>query len=153
MLATGRAGARIYLILTMRSEYLPQCANHADLAAAINEGLYLVPRMDREQMKQAIVGQVRAGGGAITTELVEKLLDDAAGEEDSLPVLQHALMQIWPRRERWEPLGLALYPKEGGLASFVDQHAEQVYEGLQRPELKLAAESLFRAITEMTADG
>ncbi len=153
MLATGQRDARIFLILTMRSEYLPHCAAYADLAGAINEGLYLVPRMTREQMRQAIVGQVRAGGGAITTELVEQLLDDAASEDDGLPVLQHALAQIWPLRERWEPLGLALYPKEGGLASFVDHHAERVYAALEQPELQHAAESLFRAITEVTADG
>jgi hypothetical protein len=152
MLSMGH-DPRIYLMLTMRSEYLPQCANHAELAAAINEGLYLVPRMDREQMKQAIVGQVRAGGSAITTELVDKLLDDATTEDDSLPLLQHALTQIWPRRERWEPLGLELYPKSGGLATFVDQHAERVYASLGTDELKSAAEALFRAITEMTPDG
>jgi hypothetical protein len=151
MLATGRADARIYLILTMRSEYLPECAVYADLAAAINEGLYLVPRMDREQMKQSIVGQVRTGGAAISTELVDRLLDDAASEDDSLPVLQHALMQIWPKRQRWEPLGLDLYPASGGLATFLDQHAEAVYTTLT-PELKDAAQALFRAITEMTAD-
>jgi Novel STAND NTPase 1 len=154
MLATGRPDARIYLILTMRSEYLAQCAHYAELAAAINEGLYLVPRMDREQMRQAIVGQVRQGGGAITTGLVERLLNDAAVEEDSLPVLQHALTQMWPRarRQRWEPMGVELYPAEGGLAAFVDQHAEAVYAGLEKPELKDAAQSLFRAITEMTVD-
>ena len=114
---------------------LPDCAVYADLAAAINEGLYLVPRMDREQMKQAIVGQVRKGGAAITTELVDRLLDDAASEDDSLPVLQHALMQIWPKRQRWEPMGLDLYPASGGLATFLDQHAEDVYTTLT-PELK-----------------
>jgi hypothetical protein len=152
MLATGRADARIYLILTMRSEYLPECAVYADLAGAINEGLYLVPRMDREQMKQAIVGQVRKGGAAITTELVERLLDDAASEEDALPVLQHALMQIWPKRQRWEPMGLDLYPAAGGLATFLDQHAEAVYATL-RPDLQDAAQKVFRAITETTAIG
>jgi Novel STAND NTPase 1 len=152
MLATGRADARIYLILTMRSEYLPDCAVYADLAAAINEGLYLVPRMDREQMKQAIVGQVRKGGAAIATELVDRLLDDAASEDDSLPVLQHALMQIWPKRQRWEPMGMDLYPASGGLATFLDQHAEAVYSTLT-PEQKDAAQALFRAITDMAADG
>ena len=151
MLATGRADARIYLILTMRSEYLPECAVYADLAAAINEGLYLVPRMDREQMKQAIVGQVRKGGAAISTELVDRLLDDAASEDDSLPVLQHALMQIWPERQRWEPMGMGLYPASGGLATFLDQHAEAVYTTLT-PEQKDAAQALFRAITDMAAD-
>lgn len=152
MLATGRADARIFLILTMRSEYLPECALFANLAAAINEGLYLVPRMDREQMTQAIVGQVRKGGAAITTELVDRLLADAASEEDALPVLQHALMQIWPKRQRWEPMGLDLYPAAGGLATFLDQHAEEVYARL-RPDLQDAAQAVCRAITDVTADG
>src|SRR5262245_40436047 len=108
MLATGQ-DPRIYLMLTMRSEYLPHCANYAELASAINEGLYLVPRMDREQMKQAIVGQVRAGGGAITTGLVDRLLDDAGGEHDSLPIMQQALMQLWQTSVTRATDGLTIY--------------------------------------------
>ena len=66
MLATGAPDARIYVLLTMRSEYLIRCALYPELAEAINEGLYLVPRMTREQMRQAIVAPVKKAGATIT---------------------------------------------------------------------------------------
>src|SRR5262249_54479156 len=134
------------------SEYLPQCAMYPDLAGAINEGLYLVPHMDREQLRQAIVGQVRSGGAAITTAMVERLLEDASREADSLPIVQHALTQIWPARQPHVPIGLELYPRQGGLGAFIDQHAESVYGSLAAP-VQQAAHWLFRSLTDVTTDG
>src|SRR5262249_15936639 len=91
MLATGAPDAKIYVILTMRSEYLVRSALYPELAEAINEALYLVPRMTREQMRQAIVAPVKKAGATVTVALIDRLLDDASPKEDGLPVLQHAL--------------------------------------------------------------
>src|SRR5436190_11089079 len=134
MLSMGAPDAKIYLILTMRSEYLVRCALYPQLAEAINEGLYLVPQMTREQMRQAIVAPAKTAGAAITVALIERLLDDAGGEVDALPVLQHALMRMWPNRTEFGPLGLDLYPSGGGLGAFLDKHAEQVYSSLNAAE-------------------
>jgi hypothetical protein len=152
MLATGDPAARVYLVLTMRSDYLVQCALYPELAQAINEGLYLVPRMTHDQLRQAIVGPVRKAGATITVALAERLLGDVAEEDDGLPVLQHALMRMWPNRNRFAPLGLDLYTAEGGLGAFLDRHAEQVYGSLTA-EQKRVAEALFRTITERTREG
>jgi len=152
LLSTGAPDAGIFLVLTMRSEYLVQCARYPELAEAINEGLYLVPRMTRAQMRQAIVAPIQQAGATITVALVERLLDDAGREEDGLPVLQHALMRMWPSRNAFAPLGLDLYPADGGLGALLDKHAEQVYEALGASDKDLAQE-LFRSITERTRDG
>jgi len=152
MLSMGAPDARIYLVLTMRSEYLVRCALYPQLAEAINEGLYLVPRMTREQMRQAIVAPAKNAGATITVTLIERLLDDASSEEDGLPVLQHALMRMWPNRNEFGPLGLDLYPSGGGLGAFLDKHAEQVFSDLSAAE-KPIAEALFRTITERTSEG
>ena len=152
MLSMGAPDGKIYLILTMRSEYLVRCAMYPLLAEAINEGLYLVPRMTREQLRQAIVAPTQKAGAAITVALIERLLDDASSEEDGLPVLQHALMRMWPHRNPFAPLGLDLYPEAGWLGALLDSHAEQVYQSLNANETPLA-EALFRCITERTAEG
>ena len=70
----------------MRTEYLAQCASYATLAEAINEGIYLVPEMNRDQMSEAIVGPIRKVGAEITAPLVDRLLNDAAGQPDALPL-------------------------------------------------------------------
>jgi hypothetical protein len=48
--------ARIYVVLTMRSEYLGACALIDGLAEALNRGQYLTPRMSRAECRAAIEG-------------------------------------------------------------------------------------------------
>src|SRR5581483_7868509 len=49
-------GLPIYVTITMRSEYLGACALIEGLSDAINAGMYLTPRMSRDQCREAIVG-------------------------------------------------------------------------------------------------
>ena len=49
----------IYVAITMRSEYLGACALIEGLADAINAGMFLTPRMTRDQCREAIVGPAR----------------------------------------------------------------------------------------------
>ena len=44
----------IYIVLTMRSDFIGDCAEFENLAEAVNRGEYLIPRMTREQFKQSI---------------------------------------------------------------------------------------------------
>jgi len=49
----------VYVVITMRSDYLGDCALFAGLPEALNESQYLTPRMTREQRRAAIVGPAR----------------------------------------------------------------------------------------------
>jgi hypothetical protein len=44
----------IYVIITMRSEFLGDCVKYRGLPEAINQGQYLVPQLSREQIKDVI---------------------------------------------------------------------------------------------------
>lgn len=67
---------RIYVAITMRSEYLGACALIEGLAEAINEGTFLTPRMTRDECRDAIEGPARICDIRIDEELVNKLLND-----------------------------------------------------------------------------
>ena len=85
----------IYVVLTMRSDYIGDCARFRGLPEAVTNALYLIPRMSREQRRAAIVEPVRVGGGTIAPRLVVRLLNDVGDDPDQLPILQHALMRCW----------------------------------------------------------
>ena len=87
--------SNVSVILTMRSDYLGDCSQFDELPETINQGLYLVPRLTRTQLRGAITGPVAVGGGTIAPRLVQRLLNDAGADPDQLPVLQHALMRMW----------------------------------------------------------
>lgn len=145
----------IYVVLTMRSDYLGDCAQFWDLPEAINDGQYLIPRLTREQRRVAITGPVAVGGAAITPRLVDRLLNDVGDDPDQLPILQHALMRTW---DNWqedqranEPLDLRHYEAIGGLATALSRHADEAYDELPDAGRKLA-EQLFKCLTEKGPD-
>lgn len=138
----------VYVVLTMRLEWLNECASYPGLAEAINEGIYLVPQMTRRQFQQAILGPLEAAGGSITTALLGRMLNDLDNKTDQLPVLQHALMRIWERRGATDAFDNADYEAVGTFSNCLSAHAEEVYAELTDRQKKVA-ELLFRNITQV----
>ena len=121
------------------------------MAEAINEGLYLVPEMSRAEMRKAIIQPIVQAGGEIVSPLVDRMLNDLDGRTDQLPVLQHALMRMWNRREPGEPLSPADYTEVGGFSECLSNHAGKLFEDLPKEQQPVAM-ALFKAITETTPD-
>ncbi len=109
--ATDQVEVPIYVAITMRSDYLGDCAQFRGLAEAVNEGEYLIPQLSRDQLERAIEGPVKVGGGAIAFRLVQHLLNDVGDDQDQLPVLQHALMRTWDVRGRRRARALGHRPR------------------------------------------
>lgn len=151
--AKDQQALSIYIVLTMRSDYLGDCAQFWDLPEAINQGQYLIPRMTREQRRIAITGPVAVGGATITPRLVNRLLNDVGDNPDQLPILQHALTRTWAQ---WEtdgngPIDLPHFEAVGGLSEALSRHADEAYNEL--PESRqMLAENIFRALTEKGSD-
>ncbi|MES3019702.1 MAG: hypothetical protein V4721_18075 [Bacteroidota bacterium] len=157
--ATEQRELPIYVVFTMRSDFLGDCTEFRGLPEAINEGQYLVPRMTREERRDAIVGPVGVGGASITPRLLNQLLNDVGDNPDQLPILQHALMRTWDAYKKNNPeqysekeIDLDEYNEIGTMEHALSQHAEEAYSELDTPRLKQICESVFRALTERGAD-
>lgn len=155
--AAGQRDLPIYVVLTMRSEFLGQCAAFSGLAEAITDGLYLLPDMARDQLREVIQQPVIAHHGQITERLINRLLNDLGRNADQLPILQHALMRLWAH---WLPLhgkgpmDLQHYEFIGELKGSLSAHAEKIYnEELKSDRERDLAQLLFRSLTETTAEG
>ena len=66
----------IYVLITMRSDFLGDCAQFQGLPEAINDGQYLIPRMTRDERRFAITGPVGVTRGKISEPLVNRLMND-----------------------------------------------------------------------------
>ena len=91
---------RIYVVITMRSDFLGDCARFTDLAETINDGQFLTPRLTREQCRKAIEGPAAVYGGSVEPTLVTRMLNDMGGNPDQLPLMQHILCCCGKRRAR-----------------------------------------------------
>ena len=147
----------IYIILTMRSDFLGDCAEFKGLAEAVNEGEYLIPRLNRKQRARAIEGPVKVGGADISPRLKQQLLNDIGDDPDQLPILQHALMRMWDHWEfntdKSQALDLEHYDAIGRMSEALSRHADEVYDELPDDVHRLLCMKLFKAITEKQADG
>src|SRR6516165_8269892 len=146
----------IYVVITMRSDYIGDCARYRDLPEAVTSGLYLIPRMTREQWRAAIIEPVRVGRGTIAPRLVVRLLNDVGDDPDQLPILQHALMRTWDywtaRRDEERPIDLDDYLEIGRMSEALSQHADEAYDGLPNDRFRAIARRMFQALTEKGAD-
>jgi hypothetical protein len=88
----------IFVMLTMRSDFLGQCAVFRGLPEALNDGHYLVPKMTRLQLQEAIEEPLAAAGAGIQPGLVQQILNECEEEPDYLPVLQHLLHRMFEQR-------------------------------------------------------
>ena len=125
-------GAAICAMITMRSDYLGECAQFRGLPEALNKAQYLVSRMTREQLRLVIEGPVHLAGASISPRLLHRLLNDVGEDPDQLPLLQHALSRTWQAwRDRSEPdseINENDYISIGTMQNALSLHAMRVCE-------------------------
>jgi len=145
----------ISVVLTLRSDALGFCAEFRDLPEAINRGQYLVPRLTREQRREAIVKPAELRGFKVAPRLVQRILNDITDDFDDLPVMQHVLSRTW---QHWatacggtQPIDLGDYEATGGAADALSSHAEEAYGSLDG--LAAVVARVFRALTERGTGG
>ncbi|HEV7473456.1 MAG TPA: hypothetical protein VGN90_05355 [Pyrinomonadaceae bacterium] len=145
---------KIYVVLTMRSDFLGDCSQFFELPEAINNGQYLIPRMTRDERREAISGPVAVGQGVISEPLISQLLNDVGDNPDQLPIMQHALMRTWDHwlsHRNGRPMDIPDYNAIGGMAEALSRHADEAYAELSDSQ-KAIAEKLFKGLTEKGAD-
>ncbi len=145
----------IYVVITMRSDFIGECSPYQDLTKLINKSHYLIPRMVREDYQKAITGPVAVGGAHITDQLVQLLLNEMGNNPDELPILQHSLMRTWDywtnNADTSQPIGLNEYEAIGRLERALSNHANEAYDELNF-EQKHTCEIIFKSLTEKGAD-
>jgi len=168
LLRSASEDAPIYVVMTMRSEFLGDCVAFFGLPEAINRGIYLTPRLGPDQLKSVIASPLALVGGEIDPVLVNKLVNTLEGE-DELPILEHALLRMWNRargagrtRIEAEDFEAVCAPYDGPvriggvwrvpsgqarLSYAIDNHASEIYEALSS-QRQFVARQLFVALVE-----
>ena len=148
--ASQQRDVPVFVVLTMRSDFVGDCARFRGLPETLNDNQYLTPRLTREQIASAIREPARVCGGTVDAALVDELCNAVGDDPDQLPLLQHLLMRVWnrasqqPNRPR---LTSALGREMGGLHAALNDHARQVYESLDN-EGQALARAMFKCLTD-----
>jgi hypothetical protein len=153
--AVNQTEKPVYIVLTMRSDYIGECAQFQELTSLINLSNYLIPQMTRNDFRDAITGPVAVSGAKIDTMLVQELLNDVGDNPDQLPILQHAMMRAWEywlnNNDHEKPISIGDYEAIGKMEKALSEHANEAYDELNE-EGKRICEVMFKTITEKGSD-
>lgn len=145
----------IYVVLTMRSDFIGECSQFQELTRLINKSNFLIPQMTRDDFRQAITGPLSVGGAEIDPQLLQHLLNAIEDKNDQLPVLQHVMMRTWEfwtrNNEPNAPLRMRDYEVAGRIENALSMHANEAYDELSE-EGKVICKAMFRCLTEKGPD-
>jgi len=89
----------------------------------------LVGPMNAQELRSSMEQQARVVGLRFEADLSNTILDDVSGEPGAMPLLQHALLELWKRRHgRW--LRADEYRALGGVQQAIARTADSIYNEL-----------------------
>jgi hypothetical protein len=140
----------LYIILTMQSDYISECARFEGLITLMNTGSYLIPQIKGVGYAELIEEPLKLTNTPVDSKLVKTIILEAGNKTGQLPLIQHMLMRLW---DQWvkcgdstRSIGISDYDAIGRLEGAISNHAGQAYAGLS-PKLQEVCERLFRSIT------
>ncbi|MFB9684838.1 nSTAND1 domain-containing NTPase [Amycolatopsis plumensis] len=133
------------VVLGVRADFYPRCAEHRGLADAVADAQLLLGPMTAAELRDAIVKPATRAGLSVEGALVTELVAEAHAQPGVLPLLSHALLETW-RRRRGATLALSGYHATGGIRGALANTAETEYSSLDKAEQATAQQLFLRLI-------
>ncbi len=138
------------VVVTMRADFLGEVAPHVDLRTAIERHQVIVAPMTPTEMRAAIEQQAAAVGLRFDGDLMATILADVQAEPGAMPLLQHALLELWRRRHgRW--LRADEYRTLGGVSRAIAETADTIFRELD-DEDRDRVRRIFTRLTRVDVD-
>ncbi|MBV9845549.1 MAG: WD40 repeat domain-containing protein [Kutzneria sp.] len=133
------------VVLGVRADFLGHCAQHVNLREALRGGQVLVGAMGVDELRDAITKPALAAGCTVDSALVVRLVADTGTQPGVLPLVSHALLETWRRRQGFA-LTVAAYEATGGIQHALTHTAESVYTRLDTAGRVAVRQILLRLI-------
>jgi tetratricopeptide (TPR) repeat protein len=137
------AHGQTLVVLTMRADFYGKCAANAELAAALSDHHFLVGPMADEELRRAILRPAQLVGCEFDPGLVDLLLEHVRNQPGALPLLQHALLELWNKREI-RRLTVRGYQEIGNLEGALQRRADATLKGFSEDEQELCRRTFLR---------
>lgn len=138
----------VQVVMTLRDDFLGRVASGAAMQRALSN-VQVVRRLDGHALRQAVLRPLeRLGFRWDPPEVVDRMVEELAGEPAALPLLQFACAMLWDRRDQVaKTLRLSDYLALGGVAGALAQHADAVLDGLSPLDVPVARQLLLRLVS------
>jgi len=143
----------IYLMLSIRSDFLDYCSTFRGLTEHLNKSKYLLTQMSQEDLKEAILEPLRVSGAIVKSGFEDYLLKELKDVEPQLPLLQNALKQTWNHWKKQgradQPISLDDYRIAGSIRGGLSRDLEHIYQSMEFYQKEIC-ERIFKTIAFKT---
>jgi WD40 repeat protein/energy-coupling factor transporter ATP-binding protein EcfA2 len=142
------------VVIALRADFYPHCAQYPLLRQAVAAEQEYIGQMTTEELRRAIEEPAKRGGWDFEPGLVDVLLQDIGAhgsqepEPGALPLLSHALLATWERRQG-HVFTLDGYHASGGVRRAIAETAESVFTDQLNQEQQKLAHDVFLRLTEL----
>jgi hypothetical protein len=137
------AQGQTLVMLTMRADFYGKCAANVELAAALSDHNFLVGPMTDGELRRAIERPAQLVGCEFDAGLVDLLVQDVRHQPGALPLLQHALLELWNKREG-RRLTVKAYQEIGKLEGALQRRADDTLKAFTQDERELCRRTFLR---------
>ena len=141
--AARERGGPVVVVLTMRADFYPKVAAYEELARVVDQHQFLLGPMTETELRLAIETPATRAGAEFEPGLVDTLLADSHRQPGALPLLQHALLELWNQRDG-RRLTHDAYKLIGGLAGALERRANEVFRQLTPADQELCRRIFLR---------
>lgn len=135
------------VVITLRADFYHHCFEYEGLRLTLEKHQANLGAMTQEELCEAITVPAKNNGWDFQPGLVDLVLQDIGSEPGALPLLSHALLETWKRRQG-HTLTLQGYAEAGGVKKAITQTAENTYDKLSKKEQSIAR-NIFLRLTEL----
>ena len=146
LLSAAEAGC-VMVVIALRADFYSHCSRYPQLREAICTRQEFIGAMEQDELRSTIESPAERGGWVIEPGLVDLILRDVGDEPGALPLLSHALLETWKRREG-RLLTLKGYAATSGVRGAIATSADSLYQELT-PKQQQIARRVFLRLTEL----
>ncbi len=134
---------RCIVLVTLRADFYPKCSAYPDLSARISAQQFLVSPLEPDGLRRVIEEPAWHAGLEFEQGLVDTILADVARQPGALPLLEHALLELWERR-LGRMLTLEGYRQSGGVQGAIAKRADTIFGSFTPDQQAVARRTLLR---------
>ncbi len=122
----------LWVIATIRSDFLHHCYHHPDMLKVLRgPGDYKLDRVEPYMMHDIIAKPAQRAGLTIADKLVHQLIHDTGSEPGNLPLLAFVLKRLYDERQ-CNTLSENVYKDFDGVGGAIADHIKKIQEELTK---------------------
>ncbi|HEX6131314.1 MAG TPA: AAA family ATPase, partial [Actinomycetota bacterium] len=144
--AAADPSSRLRVVVTLRADHFDRPLAHPRFAELLGARHVTVPPLTADEMEQAIRLPAEGVGARPDPGLVAAIVSDVANQPGALPLVQHALTEIFQRRVDGR-LTLEAYAEIGGVGGALSATADRLVDDIAPGRRELVRQIFLRLVT------